>query len=226
VKTRTIYWAGVESKALIVFIPGGNGILALDREDNVISQPYYRSLKNLSDAQVTTGHIDVVLIEFPNPLNQQDLSLRENDEHMTRIKRVIEFYAQKTKLPIWLMGHSNGGVSLGNYVRYLQKNHKLGTIAGLIASAIRNESSFYFKLPLNLPILFIHHMKDQCQSASSEYSIINYNRVRQINNSVTQFQWILGGESENKDPCLSGFHMYFKSEMQMIQSIEQFIVGR
>jgi len=224
VPTPTLYWPGQNPLALLIYIPGGSGTLGLKESTTDLSYPFYQTLKSLTNPSLTSGRVDVVLLDFPRPLEQNNLAFRDSSEHLTRIARAIDFYHQKTGLPIWLMGHSNGGVSLGNYIRYLQKYKKTINISGLIASSIRNESSFHFEEPLTIPALFIHHQKDQCSSASSDYSMINYQRIKSSSRKVTDFKWITGGEAENADPCKSGYHMYFNSGHEASKIIDQFIL--
>ena len=223
VPTQTLYWKGINPKALIVFVPGGSGNLGLKQDKTEIDNSYYRSLKALTDPSLGFEQFDVVVIDFPFALNQRDLSSRATAEHMVRIERVIDFYKNKTNLPIWLMGHSNGGVSLGHFIRYLQKRKRATLISGMIASGIRNESSFNFPETIDFPVLFIHHKRDECSNAASDYAIINYHGLTRSSNADIKFAWVEGGESESKDPCQSGLHMYYGSEMEFPRIIRDFI---
>jgi len=223
VPTQTLYLKAVDPKALVVLVPGGSGNLGLKRETVEINNFFYQSLKGLTDETQPLWQFDLVLIDFPNPLNQRDLSSRASEEHMVRIERVINFYRHKTNLPIWLMGHSNGGVSLGHFIRYLQRNKKYTLINGMIASGIRNESSFQFTESIDFPVLFIHHQRDECLYASSNYAMVNFDRIKASTKSVVKFEWITGGEAEPKDPCQSGFHMYYKTGKELPDTIKQFI---
>ncbi len=226
VPTQTLYWKGINRKALIVFVPGGSGNLGLKQDKTEIEYFFYQSLKALTDPSLGFEQFDVVVIDFPFALSQRDLSSRATAEHMVRIERVIDFYKSKTNLPIWLMGHSNGGVSLGHFIRYLQKRKRATLISGMIASGIRNESSFNFSEKIDFPVLFIHHKRDECPSASSDYSMINYHRIMRQSNGDVQFSWVEGGESESKDPCQSGLHMYYRSDMEFPHIIRDFIIKR
>ncbi len=223
VPTPTLYWPGQNPQALLIYIPGGSGTLGLKESTLDLTYSFYQTLKSLTNPQLTSGRVDVVLLDFPRALEQNNLAFRDSSEHLTRIARAIEFYHQKTGLPIWLMGHSNGGVSLGNYIRFLQKYKKTINISGLIASSIRNESSFHFEEPLRIPVLFLHHQKDQCASASSEYSMINYERVKRTSANSVDFKWITQGDAQNADPCKSGYHMYFNSGTEASKVIDEFM---
>jgi hypothetical protein len=93
----------------------------------------------------------------------------------------------------------------------------------MIASGIRNESSFIFNESIEFPVLFIHHTRDECPSASSVYSMINYDRLKRSTPQQVQFEWMNSGESESKDPCQSGFHMYYGSAIELPNIIRGFM---
>ena len=49
-----------------------------------------------------------------------------------------------------VMGHSNGGISLTEFLKYARKNQRMDLISGMVVSAVRNES--YFEAPIGFPI--------------------------------------------------------------------------
>ena len=219
--TQTLYWRGINSQALILFIPGGNGNLDLKPGTTDRKYSFYQTLKSLTNPELTTGKFDVVLIDFPLPL--QSLIDRGSNDHRVRIESIIQFYQHKTGLPIWLMGHSNGGISLTKFIFYLQKNNKTQEIAGVVASAVRNGTDF--NKPIDFPILFLHHEQDGCINTSSTQSQRLFEKVKELSSSNIQFKWITGGDSESADPCCSGFHMYYNSGTEASKFIENFITS-
>lgn len=220
--TQTIYWQGKDSKALIVFIPGGDGQMSLDpyRDPKYF---FYKMLKSLSDSSQVFGHYDVVLMNSPFRLTplQPYPSARASKDHLIRIHSVIEYYRNKTNLPIWLMGHSNGGISLTEYINYIQNNEKSIGFSGVIASGIRNQSNF--KAPIDFPMLFIHHEKDGCQISQARDSFNIYKKVSEFNKSSTEFALVTLGREESASPCYSGYHMYYDSGNEAPQLIDSFI---
>lgn len=216
--TQTLYWQGVSAKALIVFIPGGDGNLGLKPTDTDRKYSFFQTLKSLTNPALTSGQYDVVLIDFPVPLAPP---ARGTEDHITRIQSVIDFYHDKTGLPIWLMGHSNGGLSLTHFIQFLQKNQKSDAIAGVVASGIRSES--YFKAPIDFPMLFIHHASDACSATPGSQSYATYERVKEFTKGAIQYTLIKGGEAEARDPCRSGYHMYFNAGTEPSLVIDEFI---
>jgi hypothetical protein len=37
----------------------------------------------------------------------------------------LKYYKEKTGLPVWMLGQSNGGVSLANFFRYLTEKKQM-----------------------------------------------------------------------------------------------------
>lgn len=139
----TLYVPGKASKAVLIFIPGGDGDLGLKKlvavappPRQVGKSPFAQGLASLSDAELTSGKIDLVYLDSPSALspNQRYPSARTAFDHMIRIESAIRYYKEKTGLPVWLMGHSNGGISLTEFFKYAKKNNKTELISGLIAS--------------------------------------------------------------------------------------------
>jgi len=218
--SQSLYWQGVNSKALILFIPGGEGTIGLRPNTTDKSYSFYQTLKSLTDPNKTSGKFDVVLLDFPYPI--RDISSRGSEDHLARIESAIQFYQAKTGLPIWLLGHSNGGISLTRYVQYLQKNNKTNQIAGVIPSAVRNGTDF--NEPIDFPILFLHHEKDGCGVTLSSNSYKLYEKVKEFTKFDIQYTFITTGESEKySDPCRSGYHLYYNSGTEASKVIDEFI---
>jgi hypothetical protein len=220
----TMYWQGKDSKALIIFIPGGEGRIGF-KEDQ-IDHPYYffQMLKRLTNPSLTSGKYDVVLLDSPTELspNQYYPSARAASDHLIRIESTIRYYKEKTGLPIWLMGHSNGGISLTEFFKYSKKNNKTDLISGMIASGIRNES--YFEAPINFPMLFIHHEKDGCSHTQSHASLANFQKVKLITQFPVEYIDVASGAPEKRDPCRSGHHMFFGANEEASKAIDGFLL--
>ena len=219
----TMYWPGKNARAVLVMIPGGSGYMGLKPGQPDVKNPFYQMLKSLTTPELTSGRWDVVLLDSPAPLspNQAYPLARATSDHLTRIESAVLFYQKKTGLPVWLMGHSNGGISLTEFVKYIQKEQKPGLISGIIASGIRNES--YFNPPMDLPMLFVHHKEDGCAQTTPHRALGNNEKVQAFNQSVTEFAWITGGHSEPKDPCRSGHHMYAGASEESAKVIDDFM---
>jgi predicted peptidase len=135
---------------------------------------------------------------------------------------VIQFYKERTKKPIYLIGHSNGTISEAEFLNKSPDNQKL--LAGVIFSASRNETSI--DGPLNLPILFLHH-EDDANGRWTSYSNAQglYKKVKVLNMGSTEFSTVHGGEA-GSNPSTSGHHMYEGSFDEAANYIWNFIFKR
>lgn len=220
----TMYWQGTSSKALLIFIPGGEGKIGLKPGQTDHGAHFHQMLKRLTNSALTSGSFDVVLLDSPAELSprQPYPSARGGSDHLVRIESAIRYYKEKTGLPIWLMGHSNGGISLTEFVKRMQKENKSDLVAGMIVSGARSESDF--NAPLNMPILFLHHKSDGCAKSSPDSAHSHYMKIKDINKSVTELAYVTDGEPESAEPCRSGHHMYFGANEQAAKIIDAFML--
>lgn len=224
--TLTFYWEGIDSRALLVLIPGGQGRINLDLAQKDVQNDFYQTLKQLSLGSNPKEKFDVVLFSSPELLGNNPKgypSDRATNDHMSRIHSVIKFYKEKTQKPVWLMGHSNGSISVTEYQRYEAKLGQPSQIFGIIISGARNVA-FFDSNPLNLPILFLHHQKDGCAITDPGVSLAKSKKVQDANKAPTTFIYIETGNAEAKNPCESGYHMYKDARPEVVTALRNFMV--
>jgi hypothetical protein len=222
--TLTMYWEGAGSKALFMLIPGGEGQLNLKPTQLDVGNQFYLTLKQLSVGTDPKEVFDVVLFDSPERLDSNPKSYptsRSSADHLSRIHSVVEFYKEKTKKPVWLMGHSNGAVSVTEYIRFEHKRGQNNPIAGLIVSGARNVA-YFDSTPLNFPVLFMRHRQDGCPATDPSFS--NFKKVQGLNKAQTSFVYIETGRSDNGPVCASGFHMYNNATQEVVATLRNFMV--
>jgi len=221
--TLMFYWPGKDAKAVLLFIPGGPGHIGLRPDTTEPQGERAQMLKRLSDPAATSGRYDVVLIDSPYPLspNSSYPSARGTSDHIKRIEEVALHYGHKTALPVWVMGHSNGGISLTGFIRYLQDEGKMSLISGMVALEIRSESRLC--PPIDFPVLFVHHQKSDCQYAARGDVMKIYDKLKAFDKAPTEFAWITGGEAQGGDSCSAGFHMFHNAGPEMAKAIDDFL---
>ena len=227
VPTQTLYWESSDAKATMVLIPGGDGHLGLKPTQKDTTKDFYQALKKLTDTTSGNRGINVVLFDSPTRLNSNPRvypSSRATADHLSRISSVIRFYKQKTGKSVWLMGHSNGAVSITEFLRYNDPERAPSQVSGLIVSGAR-KVAYFDERPLDLPVLFLHHQQDGCASADSRVSVKNFEQVKRTNRSVTEFRFLRGGEPENGSPCEGGYHMYYGADVEMNEALRDFILS-
>jgi hypothetical protein len=225
--TQTLFWRSADAKATLIFIPGGNGQLGLKPAQTDSKNNFYHSFKSLTEGVNGSHGVNVVLFDSPEALDPAPNTYpwsRATKDHLSRISSVIRFYKQKTGTPIWIMGHSNGAVSVTEFIRFDDPERGPSLLSGLVVSGARVGSRFDEK-PLNIPILFLHHEKDGCREGNPDASVKNFEQVKKTNQAPTEFIFITGGASQGRSPCESGYHMYNGSEMQMIDALRGFILS-
>ncbi len=217
-ETTTAYWANPNSKAVLIFMPGGDGAFNMSSK-NPAKPPWV--LSKLYDASQKGPGLDLVFIDSPYSLGMRggNIAPRYSKDHLSRMLSVIQFYKEKTKKPLYLIGHSNGTISEAEFLNQSPDNQKL--LAGIIFSGSRNETSI--DGPLNIPILFLHHENDangRWTSYSNAESL--YKKVKALNGAPTDFLTIHGGDAGG-DPSTSGYHMYEGSFDEAANDIWNFI---
>ena len=124
--TFNFEWPSHQAKATLIFIPGGEGRLGINPERKNLGGFYGNTLRPLSDANLSTGSFNVVVFDSPVILpvgNDYPIS-RQASEHLLRIESVVRHFKALYGLPVWIMGHSNGAVSITEFYKMLQKKSK------------------------------------------------------------------------------------------------------
>ena len=230
VPTQTLYWESPDAKATLILIPGGNGHIGLRPTQTDTRNDFYQALKILTDATGGNPGMHVVLFDNPTPMTTTNrsgyLTARATADHMSRISSVVRFYKQKTGKPVWLMGHSNGAVSITEFLRYKDPENAPSRISGLIVSSAQRVAYFDSR-PIDLPVLFLRHQKDGCpNTVDSRTSLKNFELIQKTNASVTEFKILQSGGAEDRSPCESGYHMFYGAGMEMREALRSFILSR
>lgn len=219
---------GDDARATLVFVPGGDGSVGMKPtwpEDAPYLTRYHfnQTLKRLSNKSATSGAFHVVVYDHPAKFTDlRNLTDRASSDHMVRIESVIRYYTDLLKKPVWLMGHSNGGYSVGEFQRYMAKNGKSDLVRGLIFSAGRDESRF--SSDVNTPMLFLISEHDGCDKTTPTGNQRVFEGVRGDNKAPTEFAWIKSAQTEAKNPCFSGIHMYFGAGEEVSRVLDDFLV--
>lgn len=223
--TLSFVWPAKQAKATLVFIPGGEGRLGITPERTGLGGFYGATLKPLSDERSGHGAFHVVVFDSPVnlPVGTDYPTSRQNSEHLLRIESVVRHFKTRYDLPVWIMGHSNGAVSITEFYKMLQKNHQENLVDGAIYSSARHGATF--NEHTQLPVLFLAHEQDACPKTSPARSKAVFDQLKKTNRSKTDYVLIKGGEAQPQNPCSSGFHMYHGAGSEASAAIEQFVFG-
>jgi hypothetical protein len=219
--SMTMHFQSEKPKALMIVIPGGDGYIGITPDRTDLKHYWSVAIKRLTKSEFSRGQVDIVMMDSPRPLssNDRDLGGRATSDHLIRIESVIRYYKEKTGLPIFVMGHSNGGPSIANFIKY-QADNNLDLIVGVIASTTRHETNF--PKDTKVPVVFITNRRDGCRNLSQLESL--FSDLKETNSATTEWVVIENGEEEpGKHPCYSGYHMFYHASEEYANSIDTFI---
>lgn len=222
--TLSFLWPAKQAKATLVFIPGGEGRLGITPDRKNLGGFYGSTLKPLSDEKLTSGGFNVVVFDSPVNLPGTDYpTSRQSNEHLLRIESVVRHFKNAYGLPVWIMGHSNGAVSITEFYKMLQQSKKEDLVEGAVFSSARTGANFNDRT--RLKILFLGHEREQCPKSLPSRTKLVFEQQQKTNPLKTEFILVKGGEAQAQNPCGSGFHMYFGASEEAYKAIEQFVLG-
>ena len=119
---------------------------------------------------------------FPNPAKKMKLSNADRNggkDHMQRILNLINYIKTQNSLPIVLLGHSRGSISVSSAAKILGKENVKGIVVlSSITSSYGDYTPYYLTMEsmlkkVELPVLVVHHEKDAC-------TVSQYNAAKKL----------------------------------------------
>jgi pimeloyl-ACP methyl ester carboxylesterase len=203
----TVSWSKADAQALLLFLPGGEGSFGLTKKND--PQPIWLLARM---AQMSDTPWSLVFMDSYYPLhgNSGDAysrwAARRDSRHVARIKAMLEFYKEKFGKPMFLMGHSNGCLSVAEFLNASPSNQQL--VAGVVLSGCRNETRV--RQPLAVPVMVLHLRADSNRWTTPADAERLFQSIQKLNSSSTSLAWVEGGEDvPGGNPAESGRHMYF-----------------
>lgn len=213
-QTMTMLYERNDAELTVVVVMGHPGHFGLKTGDTFVRNQTANMMRGLTYRQKIKANI--VILDNPFPL--QGIGARSSSDHIGRIESVVNFYGQKFKLPIWLFGHSDGSISVSEYLNKSEETRK--SLAGAILSAGRDETRI--REDWKVHALVIHHEKDGCDVTSFYGAKRYFARIKEVNTGNSEFATVVGGMSSGA-PCSTGFHMYEGALGETLGLIEDFI---
>lgn len=234
VKQRFILDVPEKPVAAVVLIEGGQGTLELGSFLGVpaIGNPSYANgfLARSRGLPAKRG-VAAVLIDKPSDRDKLQYPFRTSEEHAKDIRAVVEHVKNKLNVPVWLVGMSAGGLSVGNYA-----TRDTGLIDGLVfASAVtfipkglllsdtltNGILDMDFR-KFSLPVLVLAHKGDDCnQSPPGNSAPI---AARFPASRKTEVVFFEGGSPPKSDACLAlSPHGFWGIEDKVFDALIAFI---
>lgn len=151
---------------------------------------------------------------------------RRSKKHVKDVDAVVAWMKQKTGLPVWLVGVSNGTVTASFYA--IHGKYDLAGVA-LISSITESGGTKVHKSIVDLglgkvrvPVLVLAHEKDSCKHTPPSGAA---RIVAALSASPNAQSKILGGgRTKGGDPCQPrSYHTFYGIEGEVVDAIAEFI---
>ena len=158
---------------------------------------------------------------FPNPKKKKKIGDRKNKDHMSRISILIDNIKKDNNLPIILLGHSRGSISVAAAANNLEKGKISGiVILGSITTSVGKYTPYTLTMKhmlkeTSIPVLVIHHEKDGC-SVSSYLGAKNLAKKKNY-----KLISITGGGKSGSECGPLHYHGFEGKMTEVIQSIKE-----
>jgi hypothetical protein len=213
---QTAYWQQANSKSVVIWLPGGDGSFGFAVKNPPKPNWLFNHLSELENAP------DIVFVDSSYGLGWKggDLSPRRTARHIDNVAEIVKYYKEKTQKNVYLFGHSNGSVSVAEFLNASPTNQFL--IAGAIFSASRNETEI--DAHLNLPVLVMTHEKDPNSWTTPSSSLKLFEKIKNNDDANVEFAYVHGGYDEG-NPATSGRHMYAGSLKEAADIVNKFVMA-
>jgi hypothetical protein len=226
---NTVELTAKDSRAVVIFSGGGHGLFKWtpDHRDNTF--PINVAVMNLHKK-----NISVLVPDWPYSLkiqhnnNQMYCGMRCSKETQERLLNVLD-YAKKNYpgQPIWLVGHSNGSITIEYFAKYLKKLNRLTDLKGAVSSASTKETRI--DVP-ELRVAFMHHIKDNCEFTSPSNARQVFAMHKKWLGENATITWVEGGRNggpwDKKGKCVAGTHSYEFAEDEVTAKLENIISNK
>lgn len=212
--------ANGDPKAVLLVIPGGNGVINLKTKDGKISHDLQYNLFIRSTTMFHEHSIGLAMPDVPSDRRKGvNITFRKGREHVTDLKAVLkDLRTRYTKRKIYFATSGSGGVSALFAAENLGKD-----LDGIIlVGAETSQLHAYDHSAVKSPVLMIHHMEDNCDSSP----IIEAREIAE-KYFFTLYPFSGGEPETGKNPCaFRTKHGLFGLEARAAATISDWIDGK
>lgn len=188
--------------AWVLLLPGGNGRLGLSSSGAPTSDLSALFLIQ-SRAHLHRAGIGTVMVDTPSGARtgMQEVG-RRSAEHATDLTAIVRTIRQRYGRPVWLLGHSNGAVSVAAASRALtgaDRPDGLIMTSGTVVRARPAPDSPLAPFPYNGPVLILAHQADGCVYSPPKDQEILLAAFASAKPRVLRV--LSGGSTGRGDPC-------------------------
>ncbi len=212
-----------DPKAVVVSFTGGYGSVYWQ-----YSKPTDKKGNFLERNRTLFAERGFVVASIAPPSDRKDLKgFRETPEHVQDIQALIAWLRQKFSLPLWLVGTSNGTMSIASAAIELTGSNAPDGIV-FTSSILVTEPGEGMAVPdlaidkIQIPVLVVHHESDGCAYCKpSELPRL----MDKLTNSPRKELWTVSGGKNYGDPCQpQSYHGFNGIDKEVIEKIAGWII--
>lgn len=212
--------ANGEPKAVLLVIPGGNGMINLKSQDGKIRHDLQYNLFIRSTTMLHERSIGLAMPDVPSDRSKGvNVTFRKGREHADDLKAVLkDLRTRYTKSKIYFASSGSGGVSALFAAGRLSKDLDGVILAGADSSQLHA----YDHSDVKTPVLMIHHTMDSCDSAP----MIEAKEIAdRYSFSLVPFSG--SALDQDKNPCaFKTKHGFFGVDEKVVEIIGGWIAGQ
>ena len=159
--TERVLFLGIqEASALLVLLPGTDGIVGLDSEGGVHQLGGNFLVRTIG--QWTAQGFDVVLPDAPNGTSL--FGQRHLPAYVDAIGKAIDFGRSRANLPVWLIATSQGSIAAVNGAAHLGSKVSGVVLASCVTRPGRAGETLFDAEPgaIAVPVLVVSNQNDTC----------------------------------------------------------------
>lgn len=232
VKLPFLYEKPEQPKAVVVLFQGGGGNIGVTgSKEKAWIQRDKAFLSGGADRFSKNGLV-VAVVDAPSDRSDLNGGFRNSAEHNQDIKKLVEFLRKdNANLPVWLIGTSNGSLTVTGASISMSD----APVAGVVLTSTVTEEHAWsigqkFVHPVyradltkvNVPVLIVHHKLDRCKH--SLYQPVEALTKAFPNSKKVELISVEGG-SDNSDPCNGGYHQFLGQEQEVTDLIAKWILS-
>jgi len=214
-----------QAVAWALLFVGGNGVLKLDTAGAPTAPLSVLYLVRRRDVLKSAG-IGVVLVDVPSDQRSGiNPRFRRSEQHMADVAAVTTMVRQRFRRPVWIIGHSNGGITAAAVARSLSgaaRPDGLILASPTVIKSRRNPDQPFPPFPYTGAALVAAHQADGCTySPPSDAAVVSQAFSKARPNALRMFS---GGAAGRGDPCLPlSLHSFYGMEREVLSAFAAFI---
>lgn len=214
-----------QAVAWALLFVGGNGVLQLDTTGAPTAP--LAALYIISDRNVLrSAGIGVVLVDVPSDQRSGiDPRFRRSEQHMADVAAVTTTIRQRFRRPVWIIGHSNGGITAAAVARALSGTARPDGLILASPTVIKihpNPARPFPPFSYAGAAMVAAHQGDSCTySPPSDSALVSQAFSQARPNTLRMFS---GGSAGRGDPCLPrSLHSFNGMGREVMSAFASFI---